>query len=114
MTGRDIVPRRGFERALPVMILGGTLLAALVACEDSTEKLRVYCNDPRFCPRLTGQPYLYCLFDGDTGTYCALPDDQCASKLRWYRLSRPEIANQCVDPSLVGQDGGMDGSRDAL
>jgi hypothetical protein len=84
-------------------------VALLAGCGDFSDDFRHYC--PRFdaCPIITQEKdgVFACLFDGETGMYCAVPDASCASGYRWHMYSRHEIARQCVDPSLNQTDGGV-------
>jgi hypothetical protein len=59
---------------------------------------RFYCSDDENC-RTTISGGL-CLFDGDTGSYCAGPDEECPSGFRWME-GRNEIEYTCVDPALL-------------
>jgi hypothetical protein len=81
---------------------------------DLTSTRRYYCPRFDYCTLLAQMPDapFACLYDGETGTFCAQPDDRCASGYRWYRFSRPELANLCVEPNLTPMDGGTADAAD--
>ena len=90
-------------RALLVVLTA----AAAFGCRG-TAPFVYECNVDVSCES-KNEPGRRCLFDGDTGGYCARPDTSCPSGYRWINLALPKIANQCVDPPLVtAPDAGAD------
>ena len=89
------------------MIVRAVLVVTLAtaACCDGSRPIAVPCNNDHSCMH-PGEPGWRCLFDGDTGAYCARPDTSCPSGYRWGSVSQPKIADQCLDPSLAPVDGG--------
>ena len=58
------------------------------------------CNNEYQCSAGRTESF-HCIFDGDTGRYCAAVDNSCPSGLRWDGTALDKLAGQCVDPSLV-------------
>jgi len=50
-----------------------------------------------------------CMFDGDTGAYCAWPAPDCPSGMRWDRTARARLAGECVDSRLLIYDAAVSG-----
>jgi hypothetical protein len=67
-----------------------------------------YCRDVRDCTYDAQNGEAICVYDGETGMYCAYSDRRCPSGFRfWEGLSGP-ASNKCVDPQLLPKDGGAD------
>ena len=62
-----------------------------------------YCFNDVQC-NLEGRRGWRCVFDGDSGTYCAQPEESCSSKLRWSNYGLATLAGKCVDPALLSVD----------
>lgn len=77
------------------------LVAACVACGEEP----IYCSIDRQCSGDTF-PGARCVFDGDTGKFCARPDASCASGFRWSNFARRDLADECVDPSFLTNQSG--------
>jgi len=59
-----------------------------------------YCTYDSFCLSNV-HPGGRCLFDGDSGKYCAFPDSSCPSGYRWNEFARRSIAELCIDPVVL-------------
>jgi len=87
--------------------LGGKLLAlagvlSVIGClptQTCTED--VQCVGPELFPGL-------CLYDGQTGRYCAIQTRACPSMWRWNVDADRSIRESCVPPELVPPDAGAD------
>jgi len=50
-----------------------------------------------------------CLFDGDSGAYCADKDSDCPSDYRWSFSAAKQLIGKCVDPGLLRFDASVPG-----
>ena len=70
-------------------------------CGSHLEPL--YCGYDIQCHR-PSNPGGRCIFDGDSGAYCADPDGSCRSGLRWSQTALDSLSGKCVDPILLRAD----------
>ena len=77
------------------------VIATAALCQGCGSHLRpLYCGADIQCNR-SSDPGGRCVFDGDSGAYCAQPDKSCSSGLRWSQTALDSLAEQCVDPVLL-------------
>ena len=51
----------------------------------------------------------HCIYDGDSGAYCADKDNDCSSGFRWSIGSPKNLIGACVDPALLLFDASVPG-----
>lgn len=88
-------------------ILAIALLLIMSGCED----IVIQCREDRQCADNEGNPGL-CIYDGNTGNYCAIRTEVCPSKYRWGGAAPKAIQLKCVDQALIPPDGGTDAAGD--
>jgi hypothetical protein len=80
----------------------GLAIAVSAGCNTHIEP--GYCGADIQCSHGRDEPGWRCIFDGDSGAYCAQPDTSCPSGLRWSQSALESLIGKCVDPALLVVD----------
>jgi hypothetical protein len=95
------------SRALVCFLLL-TIFAGGGCSGDCDPRVTYYCLYDENCAEEQGE---ICVFDGETGKYCAIVDTACPSGRKWVLAGKTNHNCECVPPELLpAPDGGVDTS----
>lgn len=83
------------------------LLIACSAClHGCAPEHSAACTDAHRCLYTSEAIPGRCVFDGNTGCYCAFPTVVCPSGYKWFSGVPEALARKCVTPNLLPPDAG--------